>query len=122
MIGYVTIGTDNIEKSGHFYDTLLAGLGAKRILENERLITWGNAKGSPMLGIIKPFNEGSAEPGNGNMTAIICEDRELVDRLHSKALSLGATNEGDPGPRGSGNFYGGYFRDLDGNKLVFFNM
>lgn len=122
MIGYVTIGTDNIEKSGHFYDKLPAELGAKRILENERLITWGNAKGSPMLGIIKPFNGGSAEPGNGNMTAIICEDRELVDRLHSKALSLGATNEGDPGPRGSGNFYGGYFRDLDGNKLVFFNM
>ena len=56
------------------------------------------------------------------MTAIICKDRELVDRLHSKALSLGATNEGDPGPRGAGNFYGGYFRDLDGNKLVFFNM
>ncbi len=122
MIGYVTIGTDNIEKSGHFYDKLLAGLGAKRILENERLITWGNAKGSPMLGIIKPFNGKCADPGNGNMTAIICEDRELVDRLHSKALSLGATNEGDPGSRGSGNFYGGYFRDLDGNKLVFFNM
>ena len=51
MIGYVTIGTDNIEKSGHFYDKLLAESGAKRILENERLITWGNARGSPMLGL-----------------------------------------------------------------------
>jgi predicted lactoylglutathione lyase len=39
--------------------------------------------------------------------------------MHQKALELGGTDEGAPGPRGPG-FYIGYFRDLDGNKLNFF--
>ena len=122
MIGYITVSTNNLEKSANFYDELLSLLGAKRVLQNDRLITWGRTKGSPMLGIIKPFDGNDADPGNGNMAALLCENNAQVDELHAKALALGATNEGDPGSRGSGNFYGGYFRDLDGNKLVFFNM
>src|SRR3546814_5383941 len=47
--------------------------------------------------------------------------RENVDKIHAKALALGGKDEGAPGVRG-GNFYGGYFRDLDGNKLVAFHM
>ncbi len=39
MIGYVTIGTNNIETSARFHDELLFELGAKRILENEKLVT-----------------------------------------------------------------------------------
>ena len=122
MIGYVTIGTNNIETSARFYDELLFELGAKRILENERLVTWGNTRDAPMLGIIRPFDGDKATPGNGNMAAIICDNKGLVDVLHTKALSLGAENEGAPGPWGTGNFYGDYFRDLDRNKLVFFHM
>ena len=36
-------------------------------------------------------------------------------------MELGAKDEGPPGDRDDG-FYGGYFRDLDGNKLVFFTI
>ncbi len=41
--------------------------------------------------------------------------------LHAKALELGGTDEGAPGPSGDG-FYAAYFRDLDGNKLNAFCM
>ena len=121
MIGYTTIGTNDLEKAGKFYDELFAGLGAGRAMELERIILWAVAPNTPMFGVIKPFDESAASPGNGNMIAIACESPAQIDELHAKALSLGGTDEGAPGPRGDG-FYGGYFRDLDGNKLVFFKM
>ena len=58
---------------------------------------------------------------SGVMVALAVENAEQVDALYTKALELGATDEGAAGPRGEG-FYAGYFRDLDGNKLNFFCM
>lgn len=54
------------------------------------------------------------------MVALAAGSREIVDAVHRKALELGATDEGPPGPRGTSGFYAGYFRDLDGNKLNVF--
>ena len=121
MIGYVTHGTNNIEQAAHFYDELLALLGAKRAMQNERFIAWATGTGQPMVCVIKPFDGKACAPGNGHMTALFVADTALVDKLHAKALALGGSDEGAPGPRGDG-FYGAYFRDLDGNKLCFFNM
>ena len=59
----------------------------------------------------------AATVGNGTMVALAARDRETAARVHAKALELGGSDEGAPGPRGDG-FYGGYFRDIDGNKLV----
>jgi len=102
---------------------LLAGMGAARAMENERLVAWSAGANTPMLCVIKPADGGAATAGNGNMTAIACDSHDQINELHAKALSLGGTDEGAPGPRGDdGGFYGGYFRDLDGNKLVFFKM
>ena len=67
------------------------------------------------------FDGKACARGNGHMTALFVADTALVDKLHAKALALGGSDEGAPGPRGDG-FYGAYFRDLDGNKLCFFNM
>jgi predicted lactoylglutathione lyase len=55
------------------------------------------------------------------MVALAMDSRAKVDAFHAKALSLGAKDEGAPGPR-SDTFYAGYFRDLDGNKLNAFFM
>ena len=121
MIGYVTLGTSNIERAGEFYDALLGELGAKRLMNSERFIAWGTGPGAPMLSIILPFDEKQATVGNGVMIALNAESREQVDGLHKKALELGGADEGAPGPRGDG-FYAGYFRDLDGNKLNAFLM
>ncbi len=120
MIGYVTIGTRDIEKAKAFYSELLAPLGAKIILDMGRIALFGTEPGQPMLGVCIPWDEKDPDPGNGNMVAFVAGSRENVDKLYAKAIELGATDEGEPGER-SPTFYGGYFRDPDGNKAVFFH-
>ncbi len=119
MIGYVTIGTNNIEKSGEFYDQLLKELGAVRVMEADRFVAWSAGEDKPMVVIIKPFDENPATVGNGMMIALAANGTEEVNALHAKALELGAKDEGAPGMR-DGGFYCAYFRDPDGNKLNFF--
>ena len=120
MIGYVTLGTNDATRAIAFYDALLAPLGVKRLAPNERVTLWSTKPGNPMLGLAKPFDGKTASVGNGVMVALNVGTREAVDQMHAKALELGGADEGAPGPRGQGDFYGGYFRDLDGNKLVAF--
>jgi len=121
MIGYVTIGTNDKERAARFYDELLGEFGAKRVLENDRFVAWGTSEGGPALSIAIPFDEKPASVGNGVMVALAMQSREKVDALYRRAIELGASDEGKPGPRGDG-FYAGYFRDLDGNKLNAFFM
>ncbi|MGZ4959464.1 MAG: VOC family protein [Methylomonas sp.] len=118
MIGYITLGTNNLDRAAAFYDALLTEFGAKRIMETERFIVWGGSTpNATALSIIKPFDGNPATPGNGVTVALYAESQERVHAIYDKALSLGATDDGAPGPRGEGGFYGAYFRDLDGNKL-----
>ncbi len=121
MIGYVTLGTNDKDKAAAFYDELLAGMGAKRLMEDTDFIAWGADPEQPMLGIFIPFDKQPATVGNGVMVAFQAESHEQVQSLHAKALALGGTSEGEPGDRGQG-FYAAYCRDLDGNKLAFFKM
>jgi predicted lactoylglutathione lyase len=116
MIGYVTLGTNDIARAARFYDALLAELGAKRAMEMETFIAWAAGPGQPMVSVIKPFDKKAATVGNGVMVALAAASKAQVDKLYRKALELGGKDEGAPGPRGDG-FYAGYFRDLDGNKL-----
>ncbi len=122
MIGYVTLGTNNFEAAAALYDALLAEFGAGRFMESESFIAWGVSQDKPALSIIKPADGNEASVGNGTMVALILDSTDKVDALHAKALELGGTDEGAPGPRGDGGFYAGYFRDLDGNKLNAFCM
>lgn len=119
MIGYVTLGTNDLARASAFYDALLTEIGAKRMWEFERGISWGIAQDKPSLGIMKPFDGKAATVGNGVMAALIVDTREKVDRVHRRALELGGKDEGPVGLRGE-SFYTGYFRDLDGNKLSVF--
>lgn len=121
MIGYVTLGTNDLQRSAKFYDELLSEIGAKRFMEEETFIAWAIDPAKPSLVVIKPFNGESATIGNGVMVALAVENPQQVDALYAKAIELGATDEGPSGKRGEG-FYAGYFRDLDGNKLNFFCM
>ncbi|MBL4638666.1 MAG: VOC family protein [Proteobacteria bacterium] len=121
MIGYVTLGTNDLPRGTKFYDELLAEIGAKRFMEDDRFIAWAVTPEQPSIALTKPFDGHAATIGNGVMVAIAVENPTQVDALYSKAMELGATDEGPAGPRGE-NFYAGYFRDLDGNKLNFFCM
>jgi catechol 2,3-dioxygenase-like lactoylglutathione lyase family enzyme len=117
MIGYVTLGTNDLPRAARFYDALLAEIGAKRFMESERFVGWAVAPDKPSLGVIKPYDGKAATVGNGVMVALVVDSNAKVDAIHRKALELGATDEGAPGPRESETFYAAYFRDLDGNKL-----
>ena len=121
MIGYVTLGTNRLEEAVAFYDELLKLVGASRSMEADNFVAWSTGPTAPALSIIKPYDKQPATVGNGVMAAIAARDPSQVDALHAKALELGATDEGPPGPRFD-NFYAGYFRDLDGNKLNAFCM
>jgi predicted lactoylglutathione lyase len=121
MIGYVTLGTNDIARAGRFYDDLLSVIGAKRTMETEKFIAWGNDPKAAMLLLIKPADGNKATVGNGVMVALAAKSKEEVDKVYHKAVSLGAKDEGPVGPRGGG-FYAGYFRDSDGNKLCAFFM
>ncbi len=129
MIGYSTIGSNDMAAARAFFDELLAPLGAKRIMEfGDDLggfTMWGVSWDKPGLAVTRPYNRERATPGNGTMVALTVDTRARVDELHAKALSLGGTDEGAPGLRGDEGpqaFYAAYFRDLDGNKFCAFRM
>ncbi|HIG01734.1 MAG TPA: VOC family protein [Myxococcales bacterium] len=121
MIGYVTIGTNDMEKAKAFWSELLEPLGAKVLMDIGRIAFIGESMDKPILAVCTPFDTEAPDHGNGNMLAFPAGSREKVDELYARALGLGARDEGPPGERMPG-FYGGYFRDADGNKAVFYQM
>ena len=116
MIGYVTLGTNDLERATKFYDEGLAVVGAKQGMVTDRFISWVGSSGGPMLMAMKPFDGNASTVGNGVMVALAAESREQVDAIYNAAIAAGGADEGAPGERGPG-VYAGYFRDLDGNKL-----
>ena len=116
MIGYVTIGAADFDRSLAFYDALLGSIGAKRLMELEGFVLLGSSVDEPCVAVVNPYDEKPQSVGNGMMVALRLDSKEAVDTLYTKALDLGGTDEGPPGDR-DGIFYAGYFRDLDGNKL-----
>ncbi len=121
MIGYVTLGTNNLKRACEFYDAIGMEMGVGRMMDNETFVAWGIPGGGAGIGLTKPFDGNAATVGNGVMVALEAKDRAQVDRIHALAMKMGAKDEGAPGDRGGG-FYAGYFRDPDGNKLNAFVM
>jgi catechol 2,3-dioxygenase-like lactoylglutathione lyase family enzyme len=121
LIGYTTIGTNDLARARSFYDAVLAPLGGRRTLTYERSQYYGNPSRGAMLGITLPFDGAAASVGNGVMVALAALDPATVDQVHAAAIAAGGACEGPPGQR-MDNFYGAYFRDLDGNKLCVFKM
>lgn len=119
MIGYVTMGTSDFERSLAFFDAFFAEFGGQQMMKSDRLAMYGKPGGAAMFAICKPYNEEPAQAGNGAMVALSAADKAEVDAMHAKALALGATCDGPPGDRGP-SFYGAYFRDFNGNKFCSF--
>ena len=121
MIGYTTIGSKDLNKAVSFYDELLTLVGAKRVMELDRIKFYGTEAGGAMLALCTPADAGEQSVGNGQMVAIPGGSIEGAQALYNKAIELGATCGGEPGQRFD-FFYGGYVFDLDGNKLCFYQM
>ena len=121
MIGYVTVGTNDLEKSARFYDAIAKEMGVGRMMEGDTFIAWANPGEGAGIGAIKPFDGNAATIGNGTMVALEARNEEQVKKIYQIALDHGGTSEGEPGERSNG-FYAAYFRDPDGNKLNAFVM
>ena len=118
MIGYVTLGSNDLAKAVTFYDQLFAVIGAERFLETDTFVAWSKSPEQAGISVTKPYNGKTATVGNGTMVALRMDSIEQVNSFYQKALELGATDEGQPGFREEmPGFYAAYFRDLDGNKL-----
>lgn len=117
MLRYATIGSNNLDKALAFYTELLGTQGVTKLFDHPRGGALFGKGGAPVLGVLKPFNGEAATAGNGAMVAFDLPSREDVDAFYSKAIELGATDEGAPGERGPG-FYMAYFRDPEGNKFA----
>ncbi|MGA1800763.1 VOC family protein [Rhizobium sp. HT1-10] len=119
MLLYVTLGTNDIHRAGHFYDAVLTGLGYRRQRDSEEEIGYA-ADGDTRcrLWIVTPFNRRASSIGNGSMVALEAVSRAAVDAFHEAALAHGGIDEGAPGLRSyHANFYAAYVRDPDGNKI-----
>jgi predicted lactoylglutathione lyase len=122
MIGYVTLGTNDLSRAAVFYDAIAAHFGVGRMMDFDTFIAWGDMAGAPGIAATKPFDEKEATVGNGTMVALQVDSPEKVQAVYDTALAHGGSDEGAPGPRGDDGFYAGYFRDPDGNKLNVFCM
>ncbi len=121
MIGYTTVGTNNLPRAAAFFDAVFAVVGIKQLMKFERGIGWGVSYEKPSFAVMTPFDKQPATVGNGTMISLVFKEPAQVDAVYAKAIEMGGKDEGAPGPRGGG-FYGAYFRDLDGNKLCAFCM
>ena len=123
MIGYVMLGTNNLDDAIKFYDKVLEVIGLDRNETIEDDYAAYGAKGTKDIEfyVTKPFNKKDATFGNGTQITFLTSSRSQVDKFHEVGLKAGGTSEGSGGerPEGSGVYYS-YLRDLDGNKICAF--
>ena len=130
MIGYVTLGTDDLDSARAYYDALFATIGAKRLMQLDdndefgAFTMYGTSMATPAVVLVRPFDRQPADPGNGNMVAIVMNATDKVDAFHARAIELGGSDEGAPGYRGDPalGYYFAYFRDPDGHKFAVFHI
>ena len=122
MIGYVTVGVTDMDRAKAFYTDLFSDYGAKVLMDMGRIAFIGKSMSEPMISVCIPFNEQDPAPGNGVMMAFPAGSKDNAKALHEKAVSLGATCDGEPGQRVPDAFYGAYVKDPDGNKMAFYEF
>lgn len=121
LVGYVCVGTNDLEVAKEFYNNLFDGLNMTGFSPGPRGYFYQIEGGESTFGVIKPENGNDATVGNGVMVSFPMDSKEQVDAMYAKVIELGGSDEGPPGQRME-TFYGAYVRDLDGNKLAFYYL
>ena len=124
MFSHISVGCDDLDAAGRFYDAVLAPLGLVRRPvtpdDGPLALCWVAPRDVlPRFYVYQPFDGRPATPGNGAMTAFLSPSREAVDVAHAAGLRVGGSDEGAPGerPRYGHGYHGAYLRDPGGNKL-----
>jgi len=119
-LNYFVLGTNDMEASVKFYESLFDNSDLKKILTSDRMTFWqSDEQGEDFaFAVAKPFDGAPATNGNGTMIGFSVGSTDEVKRLHKRVIDLGGTCEGEPGQRGPR--FSAYARDLDSNKIAFF--
>ena len=117
-MNYFVVGTNNLEASTKFYDLLFDQTELNQVFATERMAYWQTGDERFTFAVATPFNEKLATNGNGTMVGFSVGSTKEVQRLYNKAIELGGSCEGEPSRRGPR--FSAYVRDLDQNKLCFF--
>lgn len=118
MIGYTTIGTNNLDRARAFYDAALAPLGGRRTLTYERSQYYGSPQRGAMLGITLPFDGEAATKGNGVMVALLAESPAMVDQVYAAAIACRRSLR-RPAGAAHGQFLRGLFLRLGRQQAVY---
>ncbi|MDC1279725.1 VOC family protein [Pelagibacteraceae bacterium] len=121
MIGFVMIGTNDLNKATKFYDILLEAIDLKRVITNEKYIGYSSKEKPEDIEfyVTNPVNNEKATYGNGTQISFVLKSKETVDKFYNLGIKLGGKDDGAPGVR-SGDYFC-YIRDLDGNKICSFS-
>ena len=120
MIGFIMVGTNNLDNATKFYDTLLSTIELQRVVTNEKYAGYASNKKPDDVEfyVTNPVNKEKATFGNGTQISFLINSKDSVNSFYNVGIKLGGKDEGAPGIR-SGDYYC-YFRDLDGNKVCAF--
>ena len=119
VISHITLGTNDIERAGRFYDKVLGALGFERLPKPPGKPPAYEKGGMPTIYLYPPEDGQPATWGNGTHVAFVADTRDAVRAFHQTALIEGGSSAGEPGrrPHYGENYYAAYVRDPDGNKL-----
>ncbi|WP_319530082.1 VOC family protein [uncultured Cohaesibacter sp.] len=121
IMSHVSIGVRDFPKSKAFYQGVLATIGAKVIMEVDApgMSAAAFGKQFPEFWVQTPHDGGEPSVGNGTHFAFLAPTKEAVHAFWDKAIALGGTPDGKPGPRPhySEAYYGCFLRDPDGHKI-----
>ena len=120
MIGFVMVGTNNLNKAISFYDVLLETINLKRIVTNDKYAGYSSNENPKNIEfyVTNPANKEKATYGNGTQISFLVNSKDTVDKFYNLGIKLGGKDEGAPGIR-SGDYFC-YLRDLDENKVCAF--
>ena len=122
MFSHIFVGVSDFERAFAFYEALMQSLDIplRFCQRGKPWAGWQSDPGPrPLFLIGHPYDGQPHGPGNGQMVAFLAPSRATVRKAHDVALAHGGKDEGAPGlrPEYHPDYYGAYFRDLDGNKL-----
>ena len=122
MFSHIFTSVTDFERAYAFYDALMRILGNElRFFERDKPWAGWHSEGGerPYFVICRPYDGKPHNPGNGQMIAFTAGSRQQVLDAYQMAIESGGTCEGPPGlrPQYHADYFGAYFRDLDGNKI-----
>ena len=115
MFSHIMVGSNDVEQSKKFYDSLFQKEGKT---DDKGRVAY--RRGGSVFMISNPIDGQAATHSNGGTIGFNLDSPEEVDEWHRRGVDAGGTSiEDPPGYRegGFGKLYLAYLRDPDGNKL-----